>query len=331
MHLNACRSIAGALAVAAALVGAGSARAAEAPVLLGQWRFDEGAGQVALDDGPQRLDARLGSADGVDGSDPARIAGASGGALRFDGGSVVRLPDSSALAVQTLTAEAVVRADGSPGAWRYLVSRGGNGCVAGSYGLYTGADGGIAVYVFDGSNYVVSATARAADVWNGSWHHVAGTFDGRALRLYLDGRPVGTPMSAPLRIDYRSTSQHASLGQYVGGCDLSFRGDLDLVRLWSGVRSDTAIVEAASDTVGAAPGADPVPPAAPGTVIAPPAPRGCVVRILRTRARAMRRTVVRLRVTNGRARRAPPASSRVRRPGAASSRRRGPTGRAARA
>jgi len=286
------------VAVVAGSVAAGPAVAADGADLLGQWRFDEAAGQVAVDDGPQRLDGRLGVTDGDDASDPVRIAGASGGAVRFDGDSVVRLPDSSGLAVQTLTAEAVVRADGSPGAFRYLVSRGGNGCVAGSYGLYTGAEGGIALYVFDGSRYVVSAMSRPADVWNGSWHHVAGTFDGRALRLFLDGRPVGEPMDAPLRIDYATTSLHASFGQYAGDCNLSFSGDLDLVRLWSGVRSDAAIGETATSTVGAAPSAAALPSAAPGTIIAAPAARGCVVRVVRSRARARRPTLVRVRVTN---------------------------------
>ena len=292
------RWILGALVIAAALSWAVPAGAAEGPALLGQWRFDEGAGQVAVDDGPQRLDGRLGAGDSADASDPTRIAGVSGGALRFDGNSVVRLPDSSALAVQAMTVEAVVRADGSPGAWRYLVSRGGRGCVAGSYGLYTAAEGGIAFYVFDGSNYVVSATARAADVWNGTWRHVAGTFDGRALRLFLDGRPVGGPMSASLRIDYETTSPHASFGQYVGECNLSFRGDLDLVRLWSGVQTDAAIRETAATTVGAAPSAGPLPSAAPGTVIDSPIRRACTVHIVGTRSRTDRRTLVRVRVTD---------------------------------
>jgi hypothetical protein len=111
------------------------------------------------------------------------------------------------------------------------------GCLAGSYGLYTAAAGGVALYVFDGARYVVSATARPADVWNGAWHHVAGTFDGRTLRLFVDGRPVGDPMEAPLRIAYVGVSTRASFGQYVGDCELTFRGDMDLVRLWSGARS----------------------------------------------------------------------------------------------
>ena len=282
---------AGALAVAAA-----TPAAAAGPGLLGQWRFDEPGGQVVADDGPQRLDGTLGATGTPDAADPARIAGAAGGGLRFDGASFVRLPDSAALAVPTLTAEAVVRAGTSPGAYRYVVSRGGRSCVAGSYGLYSGAAGGVALYVFDGTRYVVSASARPADVWNGAWHHVAGTFDGRALRLYVDGRPVGEPMSAPLAIDYGSTSAHASLGQYAGDCALSFRGDMDLVRLWAGARTASEIGDAAATSVGAPAGSGPLPAAAPGTTIAgtaapAPAPgkrssrRRCKVKLVGTRVR----------------------------------------------
>jgi hypothetical protein len=130
-------------------------------------------GQSARDDGPHGLDGRLGETAAPDAADPVRVAGASGGALRFEGGSFVRLPDAPELAVGTLTIEAVVRAESSPGRFRYVVSRGSHGCIAGSYGLYTGTAGGIAIYVFDGSRFVVSPIARPADVWDGAWHHVA--------------------------------------------------------------------------------------------------------------------------------------------------------------
>jgi len=291
-------ALAAAAGVAAILgVGARTAPAAEDSTLLGQWRFDERDGQVAVDDGPLQLNGLLGATDVPDVADPARIEGASGRALRFASNSVVRLPDSRALAAESLTAEAVVRADGSPGQFRYLVSRGGERCVAGSYGLYTGADGGVALYVFDGTRYVVSAAARPADVWNGAWHHVAGTFDGRALQLFVDGRPVGEPMDAPLRINYATTSVHAWLGQYAGDCDLGFHGDIDLVRLWSGARSAAAVAAAAAavSVVSATP--VPLPAAAPGTVLPASPRRACVVQVLSTRAKTTRRTMVQVRVT----------------------------------
>ena len=124
-------------AVVLGLVAQPAAAVAE-PAVLGQWRFDERAGQVAVDDGPHRLNGRLGLTDAPDAADPVRIGGASGRALAFDGNASVSLPAADALAVQRLSAETVVRASASPGQFRYLISRGSHGCLAGSYGLYTG-------------------------------------------------------------------------------------------------------------------------------------------------------------------------------------------------
>src|SRR3954454_11720325 len=137
----------GAVMGAAALT-AGAPSAASAAAIAGEWRFDEPAGQVVLDNGPHGLDGQLGTSAQADAYDPVRIQGASGRALQFNGESSVRLPDASELAPPTLTAEAVVRRAGSPGLWRYVLSRGGQGCFSGAYGLYTGAAGGIALYVF---------------------------------------------------------------------------------------------------------------------------------------------------------------------------------------
>ncbi len=293
-------------------VGTTSA-AASGPVSA--WRFDEPDGQIAFDDGKYGLDARLGATDGPDAADPTRVAGASGGALRFGGGSFARLPDSPALAFETLTVEVVARAPASPGNYRYLVSRGSHGCFAGSYGLYTGSAGGIGMYVYDGSRYVVSAIARPADVWNGEWHHLAGTFDGRVVRVYVDGRPVGEPLELPMRIDYATTTASAAFGRYAGECDLSFLGDLDAVRLWSHALDAGALSGEAQRTLRPA---DPMPtgplpgvPAAAAPAILPsgpaptarPAPtpgappRACRLALSHKRIAAGRRAKVRVRVT----------------------------------
>src|SRR4051794_14747663 len=244
-----------AAALCALLAGAAGA-SADTSVVVGQWRFDESAGQTAIDDGPFALDGRLGLTDGVDGRDPQRIAGVAGGALAFDAHAFVRLPHAAALEPGTLALEAVVRGPGSPGRFRYVVSHGAEGCIAGSYGLYTGADGGLAFYVFDGSFFRVTAAVAPADVWNSAWHHAAGVFDGRTMRFYLDGHPVGAPIVAPPTIAYALTSSDTYFGTYQGTCSLPLRGDIDLVRLWRGAL--------APDTVGtladaALSGADPGP------------------------------------------------------------------------
>jgi hypothetical protein len=276
--------------------------------LVAQWRFDEGAGQVVHDDGPFGLDGVLGASAAADGADPERIAGG----LRFDGTDFVTLPPSSQLELQAMTVEATVRAGSSPGAYRYVVSRGGRGCFSGSYGLYSASGGGIAFYVFDGTRYVVSAAARISDVWDGDWHRVTGTFDGSALRLYVDGHPVGAPLAAPMDIDYATTGTGTTLGTYAGACNLPYIGDLESVRLF-----DTALSpQGVAGTPPSSPPLAPLAPEAPGEIVpagsAPQAsqPGGgapgrpgpianapaCTVKLSRTSVVAHRRTVVRARV-----------------------------------
>jgi hypothetical protein len=266
--------------------------------LVAQWRFDEPSGQVALDDGPFALAGTLGKLPAPDAADPVRL---DGGALRFDGSSVVQLPSTPALAVQHMTVEAVVRAPSSPGAYRYVISRGAQRCYSGAWGLYTGAGGGMALYIFDGTRYYLSASARMDDIWNGEWHHVTGTYDGSSLRLFIDGRQVGDDFRAPPQIDYSNTTDGAAIGQYAGNCRLGFQGDVDLVRISSDAKSqDQAIDDSHND--GTLPPGKPVtslPAASPGTTL--PGPPGsakpsCTVTLSRTRIVVHRRTVVRAHV-----------------------------------
>ena len=72
---------------------------------------------------------------------------------------------------------------------RYLVAKGIDPEAA-SYALYTGHSGGLFFFVYDGKQFVLSPDAGRG-IWDGHWHHVAGTFDGASVRLYVDGTQVG--------------------------------------------------------------------------------------------------------------------------------------------
>lgn len=214
------------LVSACLLWGAAPAGANILPV--GQWDLNEGGGTVAHNN------ATL-SGDGV-------LTGAVGWAngrfrsgLTFAGTTgAVNVPDSTALEGSSLTVSAWVQSTGSPGAYRYIVAKGGNGCCTGSYGLYTGSAGGLEFYVATSqTTYVVSPDAGLG-VWDGKWHNVIGTFDGSSVRVYVDGQQVGSGTPDTLPITYGlPTSNDLAIGNYPWCPGLGFAGGIDEVKVFN--------------------------------------------------------------------------------------------------
>ncbi len=131
--------------------------------------------------------------------------GVVGRAFQFDGEGYVRIPDAPSLDSPAITVEAWVKSSGegttAQGEYRYLVAKGVHADEAASYGLYTGCTGGLFFYVYDGTHAAVSP-GPGPGIWDGNWHHVAGTFDGASVRLHVDGKQVGNGAPAALKIDY---------------------------------------------------------------------------------------------------------------------------------
>lgn len=295
---GAARRIGPTLAAAVALLGGLAGQAHATPALVGQWRFDEGSGQIAHDSAPLGLHGVLGSSAAPDVDDPLRVDGRSSGALRFSGGTHVRIDDRRHLDLQKLTVEAIARASGSPGAYRYLVAHGSQGCFAGAYGLYTAQSGGLAFYIFDGERYYLSPSAPATEVWDGAWHRVAGTFDGRTVRLFVDGREVGSGLATPdgTAIESESLPAVTYFGSFVGACRLPFVGDLDSVRIWNDGVPRGAVGPHARMAAG-----PPVEPASGPTVLrAAPPKRSCAVRASRKLVPTRRRAVIIVRARGSR-------------------------------
>ena len=236
-----------ALALAAAAVGAGTASAA--PRTLGAyWHFDENGGPTAADSSANANTATLGGG-------ASWTAGRFGSALAFDGlNDEVRAAPSASLRPSAVTVEGWIRASGSPGAYRHIVAQGASACTNASYGLYSGANGGLAFYIASGNDRFSVSPDAGTGVWDGNWHHVAGTFDGTTVRLFVDGAEVGTGTPASVGIDYSSTSSlDLLLGQYGGPCSTThaYAGMLDEPRIWD--RALGADEIAASAAMGAGP------------------------------------------------------------------------------
>ena len=178
--------------IAVALLALPAAAAASSP-LSGYWPMHEGKGQIVHDISGNGNDGRLGSSGSIDGRDADWVTGlfGVGHALRFDGNDYISIPDARSLHQQRLTVEVWAKRDGSPGQFKYLVAKGGDGCEAASYGLYSSINGGVAFYVYDGKRWYRSPQG-STKVWDGRWHHIAGTYDGSKVHLFVDGSEVGT-------------------------------------------------------------------------------------------------------------------------------------------
>jgi hypothetical protein len=142
----------------------------------------------------------------------------------------VQVPNAPDLEPAKVTVKAWVKGT-APGRNAYILSKGADGETAASYALYTGASSGLQFYVYDGGAYVQSPDVGTG-VWDGAWHHVAGTYDGAFIRLFVDGVEVGSGTPTHIRIGYPlPTSNDLFIGSYNGG--YLFNGSIDEVAVYS--------------------------------------------------------------------------------------------------
>ena len=175
-----------------------------------------------------------------DANDPTWVPGAFLGlpTLQFNGNNYLTVPDAPSLDTATITLAALVRAPSSPGAYRYIAAKGAIQCETASYGLFTGASGGLSFYVSNGPNsYTISADAGAR-IWNGQWHSVVGTFNGSTVNLYVDGKQIGTGSPSTVAIQYGGQDNNQfAIGDYLGACPspMGFVGNIEGVAVLQAV------------------------------------------------------------------------------------------------
>jgi hypothetical protein len=207
------------------------------------WKLDEGSGTTAADTSGNGNNGVLAGA-------ATWVPGVFGSALSFDGSTAeIKVSDNNALEpANAVTVSAWVKAAGSPGTYRYMAAKGGNQCIAASYGLYTGLGGGLEFYVSErhGLTFALSPDAGQG-VWDGNWHLAVGTYDGTTIRLYVDGAQVGsgTPQTGSLEYLLQSSNDFY-IGNYPSCQPHHFLGDIDEVMVWSRALSAAEISALAS-------------------------------------------------------------------------------------
>ncbi|MGH9789335.1 MAG: LamG-like jellyroll fold domain-containing protein [Candidatus Acidiferrales bacterium] len=164
------------------------------------------------------------------------------GPSQFDGtaASHVRIPANPLLEPETITVEAWVRASELPALFSYVVAKGAHECSEASYAIYTTGSGALRFYVSDWKAMpsAFASPGAGSDIWDGKWHHMAGTFDGSKVRLFVDGLQVGdgTPTPPGFRIRYGLPQDNDLLIGSYGGCDGwygPFNGEIEGVTVFN--------------------------------------------------------------------------------------------------
>ena len=107
----------------------------------------------------------------------------------------------------------------------------------------TSVSGGLFFYVSNDLGVTLSNDAGTG-VWDDEWHHIAGTYDGSALRLYVDGTEVGPSGGKPLTKPIEYSDGNLYIGSYFDtyyGTRLYFTGTIDEVHIWNTALSPTQL------------------------------------------------------------------------------------------
>src|SRR6185369_7209285 len=239
-----------------ALLSAAPVRAQTIPGLVAAYGFEEGSGTTIGDVSGQNN-------NGVASGTTWSTAGKFGNALVFNGtNAVVTVPDAPSLQLTAaVTLEAWVFPTTAPTGWRavidknvdgyYLMASTDNGNRPGAGGTWT-----------NGNKNVFGTSVLPVNTWT----HLASTFDGTTVRLFVNGVQVA---SLAQTVPLATTTATLQIGgdAYTGE---NFAGLIDEVRVYNRALSAAEIQADMGVAVGtpAPPVLDTVAPSAPGTLSA---------------------------------------------------------------
>ncbi len=187
--------------------------------LIGWWAFDEEPDNpIALDYSGNRLGGKL--------CDAGRAQGIDGNALVCQGGCVVVASHHRLSPTTGLTIACWVRTDTAGQRNQWFVNRVFSGGTSTGYRM--GVVDGKPCFEVPQTSWSHHLTADTA-LPTGRWVHLAGTFDGKTMRIYVDGQERGA-MDRPGPV--KPNAFHLCLGNYELKHAAHFVGLLDEVKLY---------------------------------------------------------------------------------------------------
>jgi len=110
------------------------------------------------------------------------------------------------------------------------------------YGTSAGSLTGMVRFAVEpGAGFFVNSTHRVDD---GNFHHLAATYDGVTIRLYLDGALEGSTAASGLSVGMVNGLFQVGGGARVGTTSLPLNGTVDEIRVWHVLRSQPEIQNA---------------------------------------------------------------------------------------
>jgi hypothetical protein len=212
------------------LVLAAAAGAAD-PDLAAYWKFDDGAGSVAVD-------ATGNGNDGEFVGDPKWVPGKLGGALEFDGDDYLNCGNGPSLQItEQITIAFWFKVEAFQNTWEAFMAKGDD-----SYRTSRGGGTGDATHMgisgtsVGGGNGWFNGTVIVTD---NQWHHMTATYDGTAGRIYIDGvldvTSEGTGQINESTYDLWIGANSQQSGRF-------FHGLLDDMRIYSRALSEVEIL-----------------------------------------------------------------------------------------
>ena len=207
--------------------------------LVGAWSFDEASGASALDS------SGLGNVGTLSGA--TRTTGRYGGGLQFDGvNDWVTVADANSLDLTTgMTVEAWVRPAALGTVWRTVVIKEQPGQLV--YALYAGTD-----TASRPSGHVFTTDDRGllgpSALPLNTWSHLAMTWDGLTMRLYVNGTQVST---SALTGTVRTSTSPLRMGGNAVWPEW-FNGVIDEVRVYNRALSAAEVASDRDTAVGGA-------------------------------------------------------------------------------
>ena len=197
------------------------------PNLVGLWHFDEGTGDKAYDSSGNDNDGTVYGASWV--------TGKFGNALSFDGvNAYVEVPDSASLdSTGVITIECWVKREQA--AYQTLISKWSAADNQRSYLVALTADNNVRFWITSSGMWGNLKELTSYGTVGTEWTHIAATYDGDKMNIYIDGVKDANEFSSTIFI-FTGTAKlmfgvHPAYMTH-GWVPGYFKGILDEVRIW---------------------------------------------------------------------------------------------------